>query len=309
MFIDSLSGHFDIVVRNAETHAVTRRLSFDNLITNIGLRTYCGSGEINYGYYGPYCLLGKGQNTPAVTDQFLGSFFASSRAFFDTYIAGVSPDWVWGKLVTSRFNAGFSNGDAITEIGIGGEDQKLWCRALILDELGRPTSLVVLPNEYLDVTYTLYYHPDLTDKQFTFTMSGVTYSCIARAATVGYIPLRSNVFIGTPFGCGVVYGSQTLGQVTDAPSTAEGFETNLFGASRVAWNSETPFTQRSLQTLPVDAYNIAGGIGSMLVMGASENAGGIESRSQISISPKLPKDANSQITLTFAKTISRWTAP
>lgn len=316
----TFSGRFDLRVYDAHTGQLTKSRSFPNLITDAGLSTYCGSGVIDYSPYNSTATIcvGKGTNAPSPLDTALGAFFAiagnnlsSNSNFNGGVISPTSPDWICGTRGTCRFNAGVFNGDAITEVGVCGRGNgKLWSRALILDEQGQPSAITILDNEYLDATYTLYYHPPLTDTSFSFVMNGVTYTCTARAALVS-----NQVFSGFPLTTANVaitrlYGSQTLGDVTSAPSGAEGYYYYSPGISAaLPYDSSNPFSSSFKSTIARNVGNFTGGIGSVLIQLHSTNVAGIDSRTQISFTPKLPKDANSEITLTFAKTISRYVAP
>lgn len=307
----SVSGHFDICVRSAETNAIVRQLSFDNQITDIGLRTYCGSDEIRYGAGGATAaiVLGSGTNAPRVTDTTLGSIRARSNdASFSNQAAGTPPEYISSCKLTVRFPPPTTSA-SYTEIGVAGNEDLLWCRALILDELGQPTALVVLPNEYLDVTYTLYYHPNLSDTNFQFTLEGVTYNCVARAGNVGMLAFRYNFplcFYWREFGIVDAYGSQTLGDVTTRPSSAEGGVYVDAIGTRLHWDSADPYTVKSVASIGLDKANFEGGIGSMVLGVNSENGYGITSYTQVSFSPKLPKDVNTTMTFTLKQSISRW---
>lgn len=180
---------------------------------------------------------------------------------------------------------------------------QLWCRQRILDEHGNPSSISVLPNEYLDVTYTLYYYPNLSDLSFTFEMDGVTYTCISRharaprtASNMGedHCKYRVHQIIGA-------YATQQLGAITGEPSGVP--EEGVAIGSLMPYDAGNRFTRSDIVELGLTSWNVSGGIGSLLV----GDFYGLFYR-QISFTPKLPKDANTVIRLVFSDTVSRYTA-
>ena len=309
----SISGHFDLKVYDAYTGKLTNSRSFPNLITNQGLIAYCGGGNIGDFVYDIYACVGNGTSTPTPEDTTLASHLKNSNKVssgtWKSLIAPTAPDWISGVSCTVRFNAGTFDGTTITEIGItnGKSNNPVWCRALILDEQGQPSAIVVLANEYLDVTYTLYYHPKLDDTEFQFQMDGVTYNCIARTAFVSSQAFYLNYpLMGPYFSFGAVYNTQTLGDVTGEPVYSSGGRITLnIPPSSVAYSSETPYTFRRKFNLALSQGNFDGGIGAALVRSTTIN--GMNPQTQISFTPKLPKDANTEMSFTLARTMARWT--
>ncbi len=53
---------------------------------------------------------------------------------------------------------------------------------------GEPTTITVLSNEFLDVTYELRQYPTLYDRNFGITIAGVAYTCVLRDSGVGGLP-------------------------------------------------------------------------------------------------------------------------
>lgn len=307
----SISGRFDLKVFDAYTGKLTNSRSFPNLITNQGLIGYCGGG-LNFGYPNIVCV-GNGTATPTPEDTTLASHLRNSGYFpeiWQSLIAPAAPDWISGVSCTVRFNAGTFDGTTITEIGItnGNSGNPVWCRALILDERGQPSSITVLANEYLDVTYTLYYHPKLDDTEFQFVMDGVTYNCIARAAYVStqafnkYHPLQPFAFTFR-----ALYNTQTLGDVTGEPVYSSGGKIELNASnSSVGYSSETPYTFKRKCNLALSQGNFDGGIGAALVANDVAYQNGLHPQTQISFTPKLPKDSNTEMSFTLARTMARW---
>jgi hypothetical protein len=70
-------------------------------------------------------------------------------------------------------------------IGIAATNTSLWSRALIVDEFNVPTTISVLSDEVLDVTYELRLYPPLVDGgPATISISGTNYDVTWRAADV-----------------------------------------------------------------------------------------------------------------------------
>ena len=311
----SFSGHFDLRVYDAATGRLTKSRSFPNLITNDGLIRYCSGNTFN----SVRISVGTGTAEPLPTDTGLSNFLRSSNAT-NQLLGNAStpqpPDYLSTTKMTIRFQAGEFHGDNISEIGVCvagtvNVNNAHWCRALILDEYGNPSSITVLENEYLDVTYTLIYHPNLDDTQFTFEMDGVTYECTARVAYVG-----SGVFNNSGYGHALsrgplfisrVYNSQTLGEITGQPIySSGGMKEVYYDNNNIQYASERPYSHTSTFTLGLSAGNFDGGIGAMLLATNLYRAYGIMNQTQVSINPKIPKDANTEMTFTLMKSVSRW---
>ena len=147
-----IQGFYKLQIGNAETGEIRETLEFENLITDIGLNQIGTSAPVQY------CYVGSGNAIPAVTDTKLSVFVASTAsalANVDTK-ATAAPLWV-GRAATYRFAAGVAAGN-LSEIGMGWNggtqaNHLLFSHALIKDGAGNPTTITVLANEFLDVTY------------------------------------------------------------------------------------------------------------------------------------------------------------
>src|SRR5690554_4270179 len=130
----------------------------DNLITDLGLDLIA----TNHSYM-QVCAVGAGNAVPSVSDIQLDSFLVStSNTTGRTQgINSTEPYAVW-VIKTFRFNQGQAAGN-ISEVGIGPGVNQLFSRALVLDGLGNPTSITVLPDEWLEVVYELTLEIDTTD--------------------------------------------------------------------------------------------------------------------------------------------------
>lgn len=170
---------------------------FDNVITDVGLVDWWGSVGLGaFDDWGSMCAgncVGTGNTTPTTSDTQLAAFRADGGARsngtgysgFDTtgYVAAASPlPAYWYGRASWQYNTGAASGN-LTEIGVypgnpgGGAvapyyNGHLFSRALIVDANGNPTSITVLSDEILTVTWELRFYLDLTDHAFTFNLNG-----------------------------------------------------------------------------------------------------------------------------------------
>lgn len=156
---------------------------FKNLITNGGLNRMGTSAD-----YLNWCQVGSGSTTPVNDDTSLVSRIAGTSTLQST--AGGSqpsaPYYTYRRNV-KRFGLGVAAGN-LAEVGIGwATSGSLFSRALIKDAFGDPTTITILADEYLDVTYELRCYPKTTDTTGTVVATGNlagTYDFIMRASNV-----------------------------------------------------------------------------------------------------------------------------
>ena len=219
-----VAGQYTIRKYKADTNELIQEVGpFDNLITNQGLN------QVGTAVFGDSIFVGTGTATPSVSDTQLGAYlnctytFAPSVSWNATILRGGSPAyWVQGAG-TWRFEAGAATG-TLTEVGFGwftgspytGPNHRVSSRALIVDSGGSPISITVLPDEYLDVTYSLRYYPYVGPAVVqTVVISGVSYTFTTRAlgvnssntcsvnatapmSWVGYTDVNTGTAAGTP---------------------------------------------------------------------------------------------------------------
>lgn len=299
MFNDKVSGHFEVAICDAFTGKKRRVLNFDNLILNSGLNGYFTtsfSGQV-------WCVVGSGNSEPQVTNESLDNFVAWSSIGISSWtpVLPNPPEYVAEIRANFRFNAGTISQN-ISEIGIcNAASTAYWCRSLIIDEFGNPTTLSVLPTEYLDVVYTLRYHPDLEDRTFNVLIDNVTYNCVLRQANVGAgFGTSTTPLVYAPTPIRTVYSTQTLGEITSSPSSVSS-NINLEPTELAYVNNS--FKRGSELLLTLGAGNLDGGIGSMVI---GREYSGIRDRVQVSFSPKIPKNANTEMRFTLERSLGRW---
>jgi hypothetical protein len=158
---------------------------FPNLITNQGLNRMGANAD-----YLSNCQVGSGSNAPAFTNTGLQTFIASTATAASTINSTLSISPYYAERVTVfRFAEGVAAGN-LAEVGVGWSASNgfLFSRALILDGMGAPTTITILSDETLDVSYSFRFYPKLIDDIGTTIFTGNiggSYDWIFRAAQVG----------------------------------------------------------------------------------------------------------------------------
>lgn len=296
-----LSGHFKLIAVNADS-GEERVVAdwFDNLITNIGLN------RIGTDSYGGYCFVGSGSTAPTVNDQVLATFVAetSNQIATEFGAATTAPYYGWER-VKYRFEQGAAAGN-ISEIGVGWLDssggwpypKKLFSRTLVKDGGGNPTTVTILPSEYLDVIHEVRMYAPTADVTGQITISGVVHDYILRACNVtngqlGYWrPNRGNGVVPGTY-AGVWAHPGDIGDVTGSPT---GYESISVTSQPYVNNSN----ERLLTLVAgLDIANFAGGIRCL-------SFGGINTGMwQIQFTPKIAKNNTKVLNVTFKVTWAR----
>lgn len=236
---------------------------FPNLITDAGLEDMATLDS----YLG-YCQVGAGNATPQVTDTAL-----ASKVAYTTYrissiggAASISPYYTYVRN-TYRFAEGAAAGN-LSEVGVGkATSGGLFSRALILDGNGAPTTIQILSDETLDVTYELRYYPKTTDDTGQITLSGNIggdYNWIMRASRVttwGFSASGTNQGrASAPSGC-LAYNGE-IGDITSYPSgTYQGAES----ISVLAYEANSK-QRKFAVTWGLANANLSGGIRSIAML-------------------------------------------
>lgn len=293
-----LEGEYTLVI-TSETTGESRQVGpFKNVITDIGLDRLGTGGAVTYIY------VGTGTGTPATTDTGMFTFLAYSST---TQAAGAgtpsgAPDYYSVGSWTKRFAAGVATGN-LTEVGIGWATDPagaIFSHALILDGVGNPTTITILPDEVLDVTYSLRLYPSLTDSTGTVTISGVNYDYIVRSASLPNSPGAyqfGNQGLTGAAGMNVYNGS--IGPITGLPSGTSA----ALGSGTMAAYSSGSLERAATWSAALNQGNVAGGIKSVRSQWQSTNV----LTFQCEFTPALPKDATKVMTLTFKASWGRRT--
>lgn len=280
-----VSGKYKAVVRGPDMGIRRETGWFDNIVTNAGIQMLLGGASVINGASAFYisCCVGSGNATPTAGDTQLSSFvagapFGSVISSSHTRNSSVSP--YYSRIeITWRYGMGAAAGN-ISEVGIANTSgtpvagTALFSRALIRDSSGNPTTITVLSDEYLDITYHLYiYAPAETSGTFNQTIDGTptTFTYTMRACNMndGGAPDNSQGWAGpAPGGTALptvmakalpgsnytsVYPSpSTLGSVSGVPSGTAAIIPN---ASSAAGNYALKYRDLTY-TAPLGAANI-----------------------------------------------------
>lgn len=266
---------------------------FPNLITDPGLNSLGTNTD-----FLSNCLVGSGNTTPTVADTSLVAQVATTSNIQSSTSNAQSSSPYYGSITkTYRFVAGTATGN-LAEVGIGGSI--LFSRALILDGGGSPTTITVLSNEVLDVTYQLRLYPNTSDVTGSITISAVSYAFTKRAASVTD---------SGPWGLGALTGggqqvvaySGAIGAITTTPS-GSGFGIGVTNAAYGNNNLYRDFTA----FFDLNDANLGGIESVVAVFGPSIGRFG---SIQMQFTPSLPKDNTKTLTLGFRHSWSRKTLP
>lgn len=318
-----IKGYFRLVKHKADAEGnpipgteVVAADWFPNLITDGGLNLYAGSGV----YCIENCRVGTGSTAPAVTDVALVNQVGTR-----TYDSGAGESTVESEHTTApyygavrrtyRFATGAAAGN-LAEVGVGQaplHGNILFSRALIVDALGNPTTITVLSDEILDVTYELRAYPSTSDVEDSIVLDGITYNTTLRMALGASGSLTS---VNTPWvpgaasssmwsgGCNsVAYGADavlgtiaTLPTATSSQQFASGLGDNRQTVQAYVNNS---YYRDVLVSFGLTDANVTGGIGAMVVAREQIFAW------QIKFDPVVPKTNTKIMTLTVRTIFAR----
>lgn len=262
--IVQLQGHFTLR-KFSRTRPPVVVADFDNLILDQGLeRAASASGSTHIGSV----QIGTGSTAPAASQVGLASYSAGTSNGGNTptgttVVGGATP---YVEYVTSRqFAIGAATG-TFSEIGMGwaSSGNTLFCRELIRDSGGSPTTITVLSDEALDIEYRFRLYLDTTDRTGTVTLSGTPYDWTLRSAsTANWLPgtfLVGGVGSTHPFVLDTVYGSgAVLGAVGGTPTG--GATSGTYGATKsLASYVAGSYSRVCNDSLALGAGNLSGGI-------------------------------------------------
>lgn len=277
---------------------------FDNLILDQGLN---GLGARSITNSVSRIHVGSGSSEPAGSDTSLQSLVAVSGVGSINSGQGAQvleqPYFLfnWG---TRRFSAGSAAGN-LSEVGAGWGEQasNLFSRALILDSNGNPTTITVLPDEVLDVTYEVRLYPSVDDVVGVIELGGELYDYTARPAQAGTLHSTN----GWNFGNHGTSSRTSSAQMAYAGEIGSALDSPSGSSDRPSGSSQGEYSNGSLvgsasYTFGLDRGNI-GGIRSVM-MGAGWSLWQIEFASQVDGSP-IPKDDTKELTLTISHSWAR----
>jgi hypothetical protein len=291
-----VAGRYKMEAVNADTGE--RRVVadwFDNLITDMGLNRL-GSGGVC-----SYCLVGSGSTPPANSDTQLQTLVAatSTTQGGDGGIVTSPTAYRWARYVF-RFGAGAAAGN-LSEVGVNwnGSTTAIFSRALIKDGSGNPTTITILSNEYLDVTYELRVYPPAADVTFQRTISGQTYDCTLRAMGIGLTSPQNYLSSGASYtNSGYVNAySGAIGSITGFPGGSQGG----LNYTQDAYSNNS-YAQTCVLTAGLSVGNF--GAGGIQAIGFQNHLCSF----QVGFSPAIPKDGTKILTLNVSVSWARRTA-
>lgn len=177
-------GRYKLSVKRPDGRERLSTPWFDNLITDNGLDLIYTTGGQAFGiqHFCVFCAVGSGSTPPQVTDSTLEAYVAGvayyhADRFGATFFVEETVDEpaYWRAIATYRFGTGVAAGN-LSEIAVGHAAGNLFSRALITDINGLPTTITVLADEVLDVTYELRSYIDKTDVPVAFSVSGTPHT-------------------------------------------------------------------------------------------------------------------------------------
>lgn len=162
-----LAGKYKFVAKKLDEagNVISERLLadwFDNLITDAALDDIGKASGRGSWLNGGYTQVGTGNTPPTTSDTSLANYLAETnipsgggQGVFLTAQLTTQP--YYHKLsITRRFATGAAAGN-LTEVAVWpGNHSVMISRALIKDSNGNPTTITVLSDEVLDVSYELY---------------------------------------------------------------------------------------------------------------------------------------------------------
>lgn len=289
---------------------------FRNLILNQGLDRMAQ----NANWMGS-CQVGSGNAAPANTDTQLQTFVAGKtntlqQGIYPIRGAVSAPDYYAHVTNLYVFDVGSAAGN-LSEVGVGwaSTGATLYSRALILDIGGNPTTITVLPDEVLQVTYQWRIYPPLADVVGTVNLSGADYDYVIRACMAGtYSNMTSSSDpgwggISTVTGSGTQVGSSVsarntypsangIAAITARPTTADQGNADSFSSS--AYSVGNYYLDSTL-LCGISKWNgVPGGIKTIVY---SHQHGSY----QIEFEPALSKDNTKSLSLVFRQSWARRT--
>jgi hypothetical protein len=266
---------------------------FDNLITNGGLDRL---GTAGTGSAWQYCRVGSGSTTPANTDTALAAQIASSNSIFSTSNGLDSVNaYIWRREVY-QFNEGVATGN-LAEVATSWltTGTGIFSRALIKDSFGNPTTITVLADETLRVTWEVRQYYPTTDRTgsvvFTGNIGG-TYDWTSRVADLtggGNNWVLNSGGGGLAPIAGTIFNGGDLGAITGRPT----------------FTAQSTMPTVTLDAYVVGSYQRTGTI--VIPLATANNAAGITSilfsstrlgnTFQLKFTPSIPKTASDVVSL------------
>lgn len=289
-----IAGEYNLVITRGDG-TVEETGWFHNLILDQGLDRIGSSNSVSE--IARYVQVGSGNIAPAVTQVALQTFVAGA----DGGSSAVSYTNEGSPLYATLFTYDYAFGQGavvgnITEVGIGwaASGSTLFSRALILDNLGVPTSITLVAIDQLTVFYRLKLVPPLTDTTSSVTISSTTYNYTGRVSSVGSFavwPFAPD-YLNQPDGAWVQSAGSVLGPITGSP-TGGTFQSSTVAVARLSYSPGT-YYRDSTFSWPITQGNVPGGIQCIIFIWVPASA----MRFQYRFDTPIPKTNTRVLTMT-----------
>lgn len=253
------------------------------------------------------CQVGTSSTTPVDSQTALSGYLAgTSNLILATPGFSPTPPYYGFRNLVFRFNTGAAAGN-LAEVGVGWSTSgnTLFSRALILDGGGAPTTITVLSDEILEVTYQLRVYPPESDLTGNVTITGLgTIGFTSRGSLVtspNWGPQANGPTGGSIFSGSFVYNG-SIGAVTGSPAGANANATSVALSSY----SNGSYFRDSTITCGLSDGNVGGGVRSIQwFLGAS--GGTVSGCMQCQFDTVIPKDSTKVFNLTLRHSWARRT--
>ena len=252
-------------------------------------------------------MVGTSSTAPDVAQTAL-----SAQLAFTTTVVGSAAhavdttDNYASRIITYRFAEGVAAGN-LTEVGVGWSSGNCFSRALILDGGGSPTTLTVLSDETLDVTYELRIYPMASDVAGTVTLNAISYDTLLRAARLNTTDSPEWFTFITSTGMAAT-GSMTTGSSARTGAGALGdIYSTTGGSGSISPGTYSPqsYTGGSYSRVLRYTWGLANGSSSFYNILFRTPIGYFKS----SFTPEVPKTSANILTLDLQATWARKTLP
>jgi len=184
-----VQAHFKLVARTSDGSERNLTDWFPNLVLDSGL------DRMSQGAWFTGVAVGTGNSEPLVTNVGLDALLASTTTVIEV---GSSRQldalpYYYSLVTVFRFAQGVAAGN-ISEIAMTWGGNNCWNRALIKDINGNPTTITVLPNEFLDVYTELRIYPKMTDTVTTVDLLNAK----GRVESTHTVTVRANMSVNLP---------------------------------------------------------------------------------------------------------------
>lgn len=310
-----VSGTFHLERRKVDTCELVERTGpCRNLVVASGLDMWMTIANIRLG-----AVVGTGNAPVLMSDRSLSNFRAGQSTPQGVPVISsqttTAPYWN-RKTMRWRFAQGQATGN-ISEVGAAyttganpTSGSTLYSRALVRDGSGNPTTITILPDEFLDVVYThtTYCPPDNTGVCiFTIDGSPSEHAYVARCSQVGEVswsgPSENNALgalIPLAAGSGFAYSAAFTGGISAAVSgLPSGTRSNADSMSSQGYTEGT-FTRSFSFQFGLNSANFS--IQSVLYFSHGP-------RVQVQYSPAIPKTSAHQMRFDFTVSVANYEGP